>query len=143
MREIKALLIYMTGAVCLVFGILASGNWASSKYHSLLPVEPETHTTAVASKAELAGRATDADNPLRRPVWIEPTRKYVYTPAQVMIVKSDPVPPPVTMPKPQGKIAVKPARSRVAANGEARRAYGAGGQDQQLLILPLQHQAPN
>ena len=142
MREMKVLLIYMTGAVGLVLGILASGQWALSEYHSLLPIEAETHTTAVASKAELSSEATSADNPLRQPIWIEPTRKYVYTPVQVTAVKPDPM-PPVTMPKPQGKIAAKPPRSRVAINSEARRANGSAAQVPQLLILPLQHQAPN
>lgn len=141
MREMKALLIYMTGTVCLVLGIMASGNWALSKYHSLLPVEAETHTTAVASKAEVAGE-TDADNSFRQPIWIEPTKKYIYTPVQVVTVKPDPM-PPVMMPRSQGKIAVKPTRSRVAVKGEARRADASAGQAQQLLILPLQHQAPN
>jgi hypothetical protein len=142
MREMKALLIYLTGAVCLVLGILVSGNWALSRYHYLLPFEEGIHTTAVAGKPELAGEAAVAGGPLRQPVWIEPTKKYIYTPAQVMTVKPDPA-PPVTMPKPQGKIAAKSARPRVAVNGEARRAYGAAGQAQQLLILPLQHMAPN
>lgn len=140
MREMRALLIYMTGAVCLLLGILASGDWALSKYHSVLPLEAEIHTTAVASKAELAGAATDMANPLRRPVWIEPTKKYIYTPVQVVTVKPDPAPVAV-MPKPQGKIVVKPVRSRFAGNGEARRAHASAGQAQQLLILP-QHQAP-
>lgn len=140
MREMRALLIYMTGAVCLLLGILASGDWALSKYHSVLPLEAEIHTTAVASKAELAGAATDMANPFRRPVWIEPTKKYIYTPVQVVTVKPDPAPVAV-MPKPQGKIVVKPVRSRFAGNGEARRADASAGQAQQLLILP-QHQAP-
>lgn len=140
MREIRALLIYMTGAVCLLLGILASGDWALSKYHSVLPLEAEIYTTAVASKAELAGAATDMANPLRRPVWIEPTKKYIYTPVQVVTVKPDPAPVAV-MPKPQGKIVVKPVRSRFAGNSEARRADASAGQAQQLLILP-QHQAP-
>lgn len=148
MREMRTLLIYLTGAVCLVLGILASGQWASTKYHALLPMEAETHTTAVASKGELADEATSANSPLRQPIWIEPTRKYVYTPAQVVVVKPGSVPPATpmaqaTMPRSQGKAAAKPARSRVAINSEAHRAYGSGGQAQQLLILPLQHQAPN
>lgn len=142
MREMKTLLIYVTGAVCLVFGVLTSGNWALSKYHSLRPTGAEAHTTAVASKAELAGEATDADNPFRRPVWIEPTKKYIYTPVQVVTVKPDPV-PAVTMPKHQERTVAKPVRPRVVVNSGARRAVASAGQAQQLLILPLQHQAPN
>ncbi|ARQ02349.1 hypothetical protein [Pseudorhodoplanes sinuspersici] len=143
MREIKALLIYVTGAASLVLGVLASAHWALSEYHSLLPVETESQTTAVASQAETADDSRSADNPFRQPIWIEPTKRYIYTPAQVMIVKPDPTPPVTTMPKPQGRAAAKSARSRVAINSEARRAYGSSGQAQQLLILPLQHQAPN
>jgi hypothetical protein len=148
MRELRALLVYITGAVCLVFGIMASGDWAFDKYHSLNPREMDTQTTGVASKAERADVGTDMAEAARRPIWIEPTRKYIYTPAQVVVVKPGPVPPatpvaPVTMPRSQAKAAAKPVRSRVAINSEARRAYGAGAQAQQLLILPLQHQAPN
>jgi hypothetical protein len=142
MREMKALLIYVTGAVCLVFGILASGHWASSKYPSVLPVEAETHTTAVASKAELAGEATELADPFRRPVWIEPTKKYIYTPAQVVTVKPDPM-PVVAMPKHQERTVAKPVRPRVVVTSGARRAVASAGQPQQLMILPLQHQAPN
>ena len=155
MREMRTLLIYLTGAVCLVLGILASGQWASTKYHALLPMEAETHTTAVASKGELADEATSANNPLRQPIWIEPTRKYVYTPAHVASVKPD-LAPVAVMPKPQwkqqgasqgyphGKIAVKRARPTFAASGGSRRADASAGQaQQQLFILPLQHQAPN
>lgn len=143
MREVKALLIYLIGAASLVLGILASGNWALSEYHSLSPVEVEPHTTAVASNPEPAGDVTDADDPIRRPVWIEPTKKYVYSPPQVATVKVDPAPPVPTTTRPHGKTAAKPVRPRVAINAEARRAYGSAGQAPQLLILPLQHQAPN
>lgn len=147
MRELRTLLIYLTGAVSLVLGILAAGHWALTGY-SRFPGEAETHTTAVASKVELADETTTANNPLRQPIWIEPTRKYTYTPAQVVIVKPNPAPPvmpmaPATMPRSQAKAAAKPARPRVAINSEARRAYATGGQVQELLMLPLQHQAPH
>ncbi len=142
MREMKALLIYLTSATCLVFGILAAGSWALGEYHSHLPIEPEAQTTAIASTPEFAAQATNADNPSRQPVWIEPTKKYIYNPLQVMSVRPDPA-PPVTTRKPNGRAAPKPVRSRGTIDGEARRAYGAVGQGQQLLILPLQHQAPN
>lgn len=157
MRELRALLVYITGAVCVVFGLMASADWASDKYHSLSPREAEIHTTAVASKAERADEGTDKDDTSRRPVWIEPTRKYIYNPSHVVSVKPD-LAPVAAMPKPhwkqqgtpQGyshgnppKIVVKPTRSKLANNGEARRADASAGQAQQLLILPLQHQAPN
>ena len=158
MRELRAMLVYITGAVCLVFGIMASGDWAFDKYHSLNPPETETQTTGVASKAEPADVGTNMADTSRRPVWIEPTRKYIYTPVQVVSVKPDAV-PVAAMPKhqwkqqgtaqgypngnPQGKITVKRVRPTYAASGEAHRAHASAGQAQQLFILPLQHQAPN
>jgi hypothetical protein len=154
MRELRALLVYITGAVCVVFGLMASADWASDKYHSLSPREAEIHTTAVASKAERADEGTDRDDTSRRPVWIEPTRKYIYNPSHVVSVKPD-LAPVAAMPKPQwkqqgaaqgyppGKTAVKRVRPTFAASGGSRRADASAGQAQQLLILPLQHQAPN
>lgn len=142
MRELKLVLIYLTSAACFVLGIWASASWALNQYHSLLPSEGEGHTTAVASAPELAGEASIANDPFRQPVWIEPTKKYIYNPLQVMVVRPDPASPAV-VPKMHGPVATKPVRRRHAVSGEARRAYASEGQTQQLLILPLQHQAPN
>lgn len=146
MREIQQLFIYLAGTTCLVVSILATGAWAFSAYRSERPVEP-AHTTAVAGESDVAHVRSYTDNPLRRPVWIEPTIKYVYAPLDVMAVKSAPT-PHVAPPRAQEKSATKPIRQphTVRIDREARRAYGSAGsaeRGQQLLILPLQHQAPN
>ena len=144
MRELKDMLIYLASVACFVLGIWASASWALNQYHSLLPSEGEGHTMAAASEPDLAGEASTANDPFRQPVWIEPTKKYVYNPLQVMAVRPDPA-IPAAVPKTSGHSAAKPARRRHVVSSEARRAYGseAQPQPQQLLILPLQHQAPH
>ncbi len=144
MREIRQLLLYLAGAASLVVGILATGAWVFSEYRFVLPTEPSPHTTAVVSEGpKLAGFSSDTDSASRQPVWIEPTKKYVYGPVHVMTVKTDSV-SIVTTPRAHEKR--RSVRRPARINDDARRAYGSAGvagQSQQLLILPLQHQAPN
>lgn len=140
MREIKELSFYLASVVFLLLGIWAAARWTLDQSHSLLPYDSEAQTTAAASTPELASEARSANDPFRQPVWIEPTKKYVYNPVQVLITRPD-LPNPAAR-KTHKHEAAKPRRQPVVS-GEARRAYGAEGPSQQLLILPLQHQAPN
>ena len=143
MREIKDLSLYLIGLACLFVGIWALAGLALDSYRPLLPSDEDVDmTTGSAGESAPPNTVSNAENPFRKPVWIEPTKKYVYNPASVVTVRPDPPKPAATQRRPRPQNA-KPARPRHNIGHDAREAYGSAGKAQQLLILPLQHQAPN